>query len=82
MSSETIDDIISWFRLLFISTLVIWVVIWVISALFLGIYVLISGIITGTQLFLVIRWVLAVCLGALGLLIIIYLLVALEESTS
>lgn len=82
MSSETIDDIIEWFRLLFISTLIIWVVIWVISALFLGIYVLISGIITGTHLFLFIRWVLAICLGALVLNLSCLLFMEFDHATS
>jgi len=82
MSSETVDNIIEWLKILLIATLVTWASIWMISALGLGIYVLINGLILSTQLFLFIRWVLAVCLGALGLLIIIYLLVALEESTS
>lgn len=82
MSSETVDNIIEWLKILLIATLVTWASIWVISALGLGIYVLINGLISSTQLFLFIRWVLAVCLGALGLLTIIYLLMALDEITS
>jgi len=82
MSSETVDNIIEWLRLLLIGTLVTWASIWMISALGLGIYVLVNGLISSTQLFLFIRWVLAVCLGTLGLLTIIYLLMALDELTS
>ena len=82
MSSETVDNIIEWLKILLIATLVTWASIWMISALGLGIHVLINGLILSTQLFLFIRWVLAVCLGALGLLTIIYLLMALHELTS
>jgi len=82
MSSETVDNIIEWLKILLVTTLITWALIWMISALGLGIYVLINGLISSTQLFLFIRWVLAICLGTLGLLIIIYLLTALNEITS
>lgn len=82
MSSETVDNIIEWLKILLVTTLITWASIWMISALGLGIYVLINGLISSTQLFLFIRWVLAICLGTLGLLIIIYLLTALNEITS